>query len=355
MQESLALIVLCHLGMMIKNLTFASTVLFLTQPTALAATPRTEPPRAVPPLKTQLEAPPRFAVNMQDGGLILKESTTFKAQNGFERTYRSRSFQKGYFGQGWCSDFESSLNFLKRGGARLESCQSSKGLEFALDKTASSYIKLNDQDDRILIKLGYYERRKKNQLLAKYNFQGQLIEVFLQNRIWHLKYDDRKLPVEISDSTSLTIKLKWHPVLSLIERLEVTGGAPASQMYQFRYEGFNLVQVKSFEGVTTYNYDDLDNMILRETPQSILKLEYNKEQDQVKKIFSDCTEVYEFHTLTTKKKVSKLIRTCAHTDAQMTQFEFDYDINPRLPAFVKTESLKKGLRLAKKPSNEVEL
>ena len=350
---------------MIKKIVLTTSLILISQPTFAAVKPSKVVQDSRPERESLLANPAGeresllagWAINMQDGGLILKESTIFKSPNGFElnveRTYRSRSFQKGYFGQGWCSDFESSLSFQKGGVVRMESCHSSRPLYFSLNKTASGYVNLENPDDLILVKLGSYERRMNSKLIAKYNFQGQLIEVLMKNKFWRLKYDTRKLPIQVSHGDKLHLIIKWHPLLNLVEKME-TLSAPKKAAYQFRYDGFNLLSVISAHGISTYNYDDLDNMVLRQSPYSILKMEYNKDQDQIKMINSDCKETYVFKSPSAQKKVSTLTRLCPGSEALITQFEFDYTIDTRLPAHVSTVKSTKE-RLAQKTSNQTEL
>lgn len=263
-----------------------------------------------------------YAVNMQDGGLILKE------ENILSKTYRSRSLDLGYFGQGWCSDFESEIIFQGRGVIRLVNCQSSRPTLFKVNETASAYVSLDNSSDRIVIKLGHYERQIQSEWIAKYNFKGKLISYRKNKNIFKIVSNTRALPVRIS-SGSEAYTLTWHPVLNLIEK--VSAGEKTQIL---TYSGFNLIKVQTGKDILTYQYDDLDNMISR----TGLKIEYDKVLDQVLKIEGECVETYAYLKKSMKRNISTMNRSCKSLSTK-TEFVFDYKDDLRKPAHITVNKL----------------
>lgn len=283
---------------------------------------------------------PDYAVNMQDGGLILKETNLLKFQGGsqlnVELTYRSRSFHKGYFGQGWCSSFESALQFQGGGVVRLEDCKTSRPRHYSLNATASAYVNNDDPTDKLMIKMGHYERQIHEKTMSKYNFKGQLTHLKIDHQLWEFKYDTRNLPTYMSLKSGENVRLKWHPLLALVEKIEPHGG-PA---HIFKYDGFILKKIQNSHGVSSYNYDDLDNLILRSTKNSEVRFEYKKELDQIERIFSNCEETYEFTTANPTKRSALLKKKCLNQQMEITKYEFEYNIKSRIPAQVKVIDIK---------------
>ena len=245
----------------------------------------------------------RYAVNMQDGGLILKEENDFTMN--VDRTYRSRSLELGYFGQGWCSDFESQLVFQGKGVIRLVNCQSSRPSLFQVSTTAASYINSENTQDQIVIKMGFYERRVQNEWVAKYNFKGKLIELRRNKNTYKLIYNSRALPEKIQMGKKL-IQFEWHPVLNLVEKIKL-----GAEEQTLSYTGFSLIKVKNGKKAVQYSYDDLDNLIERKKSAETavdqkMTVSYDKTADKVTKIEGACVEKYVYE----KCDANSLLPTC---------------------------------------------
>ncbi len=263
-----------------------------------------------------------YAVNMQDGGLILKE------ENILSKTYRSRSLDLGFFGQGWCSDFESEIIFQGRGVIRLVNCQSSRPTFFKVNETASAYVSLDNPADRIMIKLGYYERQIQNEWIAKYNFKGRLISFRKNKKIFTIVFNARALPFKITSNKDV-YTLTWHPILNLIEKISA-----GEKTQVLTYSGFNLIKVQTGKATLNYQYDDLDNMISR----TGLKIEYDKALDQVLKIEGECIETYVYTKKSIKRNISTVNRNCRSLNTK-TEFVFDYKDDLRKPAHITVNKL----------------
>lgn len=274
----------------------------------------------------------QYAVNMQDGGFILKE--VGDSSLNVDRTYRSRSLDHGFFGMGWCSDFESQLIFQGRGVIRLVNCQSSRPSLFKVSETAASYVHSDDPTNKIVIKLGFYEHQINNEWIARYNFKGKLIEYRKNKTQFKLIYNTRLLPEKMmiteKNKTQL-IQFKWHPLLDLIEKIK-----SGKQSQSFHYVGFNLISAKSENQNLNYLYDDLDNLINRKTSQKSdnLSILYNKVSDQVLKIEGLCLEFYSYTKSSQKRTVSTVSKSCQKQSSKK-EFIFEYDKNLLKPSTIK--------------------
>jgi len=287
--------------------------------------------------KTPHPERPLYAVNMQDGGLILWESHRFlfsKNQSGralnVTRTYRSRSIQKGYFGQGWCSFLETRLHFQGGGVVRLENCEWARPRLFSLNATASAYVSQDQPESQIRIHMGYYEYQEKNQLQARYNFRGLPVEIQLQNQTWQIKYGSQDRPTLLIGPHKDAITLKWHPVLDLIEEMK----SSAATTLKLKYEGFRLRQAQFQSETLDYQYDDLENLTLRKASEHTLKFHYRKAVDQIESIEGFCREEYEFLQPTATQKKSVVKKSCGQNPPEITSFVFDKSSPPRQPAQV---------------------
>jgi hypothetical protein len=264
-----------------------------------------------------------YAVNMQDGGLILKEGGD---SSGYVfRTYRSRSLDHGFFGMGWCTSLESQLIFQGKGVLRMTSCQSSRPLVYNISKTAAAYVNESDSQDQITIKLGYYERRIKNQVVAKFNFKGKLIELVQNSKKLKLLYNLRGLPEKIMVDEKL-ILFQWHPLLDLVENVKLTKKGETLNITLYQYQGFNLTRVQWNQLFLKYQYDDLDNLISRKTlrKNDNILISYDSEADRVLKIQGQCQELYTYKKTSPQRTLSTVSKSCQNQGALKKQFIFKY-------------------------------
>jgi hypothetical protein len=267
----------------------------------------------------------QYAVNMQDGGLILKEESD--SLLNVERTYRSRSLDRGYFGMGWCSEIESQILFQGRGVIRLVNCQSSRPSLFKVTDTAAAYVNSENSQDQIVIKLGYYERRIKNEWIAKYNFKGNLIEYRKNKKVIKLMYNARNLPEKVLIDGKI-YSLGWHPILDLIEKVKLD-----SSTQVLTYAGFNLIKTQWENKIIQYTYDDLDNLTSRKTQHlsDNLLISYDKVADKVLKIEGLCHEYYSYKRTSPQRTLSTVSKSCQHQGSKK-EFIFEYAKNAFKPS-----------------------
>ncbi len=254
---------------------------------------------------------PPYAVNMKNGGFLMKEMDEIKTGSGFdwkiERWYRSRSLYRGFFGQGWCSSLDEKLTLKSKGEIELFTCESPHPVIYKLNAQASSYVARNNKDDQIKISFGTYTRTVKNRKQSKFSFKGELQALYKNNEEIQLKWNSRKLIETLTFPKGERLQIKWHPILNQIEKIS----SPAQTLY-YKYEGFLLLQ----KNQTRYQYDDLDNLLERKQGLDTLKIDYNKVEDSVVKIQSECTELYLYQAQKSQMRI-----LCPHKPQQSKVFQ----------------------------------
>lgn len=258
-----------------------------------------------------MAALPQYAVNMKNGGLLLKEVDEIKTESGFhwkmERWYRSRSLYRGFFGQGWCSTLDEKLILKTKGEIQLSTCQSPHPLVFKLNHQASRYIAQNNPEDQIQISFGLYTYTSKNQKRAKFDFKGELRSLYSGDLEIQIKRNQRKLIEALVISSDVQLNIKWHPILDQIENIS-SGGKELN----YKYNGFLLIK----KNADTYSYDDLDNLQIRKSGLNLLKIDYDKQEDRVRRIHADCNETYSF-----QKARSQMSVQCSKMPLQSKVFD----------------------------------
>jgi hypothetical protein len=253
-----------------------------------------------------------IAVNMKNGSLILQDSETLTLPSSdfkweLYRTYRSRSLFKGVFGQGWCSVLDSKIEFRKKEEILLTDCSSPLPIRFKLDSTASRYVNIKDSQDWIQSSFGHYTRYKNKLKSMRFNFKGEMRSLFQDKKEIEFSRDTRGLITQASINGSILMKLRWHPLLSLIEKIETN---KSSVLY--KYSGFQLTKVypTEFLDQKQYNYDDLDNLTERSNKKEKLVIEYDKQEDRVLKIKSSCIDQFHYSSLKGRVISSKMTTSC---------------------------------------------
>lgn len=258
------------------------------------------------------------AVNMKNGSLILHDSEIQQTKSGFalnvQRTYRSRSLFRGFFGQGWCSALDLKIQFASKGELQIADCDYPHPIVYQLDAKASHYVSTMNSNDIIKMGFGFYERTNQDKQKTRFDLKGRPIEIQIGKQIYTFDYNSRGLIESIRNKKVTLVEVKWHPLLDLIEKLGST---------QYRYTGFQLVKVtqSSTDQVKLYNYDDLDNLTDRRENKNHLLIEYYKAEDRVFKIKSSCTQTYEYKLINERITSSELTQVCPDKKLLKQTFE----------------------------------
>lgn len=253
-----------------------------------------------------------IAVNMKNGSLILQDSEILTLPSSdfkweLHRTYRSRSLFKGVFGQGWCSVLDTKIEFKKKAEITLTDCASPLPMTFKLDSTASRYVNIKDKQDWIQSSFGHYTRYKNKIKSFRFNYKGEMGSLYQSKKEIELIRDTRGLITEAKIKDQSLMRLKWHPLLSLVEKIETH-----KSTVLYKYSGFQLIKVypTAFLDQKQYDYDDLDNLTERSNKKEKLVIEYDKQEDRVLKIKSSCIDQFHYSLQQGRVLSSKMTTQC---------------------------------------------
>ncbi len=141
----------------------------------------------------------------------------------------------------------------------------------------------------------------------RFNFKGELRSFYHEKKEIEFSRDTRGLITQASLQGKALMKLRWHPLLTLVEKIETH---KSSVLY--KYSGFQLTKVypTAFLDQKQYNYDDLDNLTERSNKKEKLVIEYDKQEDRVSKIKSSCIDQFHYSSLKGRVISSKMTTSC---------------------------------------------
>lgn len=299
------------------------------------------------------------------------------------RTYNSRSLFNGFFGFGWCSDFETKIEVTAEGNLKLTECGAGQEnyyfpREFSrkdIDKTISQIVdrlkaskKMDDkslkklaqdlvtdhdlrakhayemkiaiqvkegsqffvngkQVENIVFAKGYYTRNMVDGSSQRFSAQGHLTYIYDKNGNY-LKFDyDKNQIKEASDNNGRRLQFKYYTNNKI---KSITGPNNLSVEYKFANMD-DLSWVKNAWGnIYNYEYDDLHNLTKASYPDGTsIAIKYDKKNDWVTG-FTDrekCTEDYgyEFSDSDPKNHYwSTVKKTCGKEVVNESKHEFWY-------------------------------
>ncbi len=305
--------------------------------------------------------------------------------NGIEfsirRTYNSRSLFDGMFGFGWCTTFESKLEFTAEGNIELVECGGGLALifkprDFSFDqvketvsqivtkhksenpkKTSEEIAKFQEElmtnealraqhartykmDRPVKEGAIYYAEgarldrfEKKNRFFYRY-FEDGTYHKYSENGLMVGMYDkggnylqfnrSDNLIVEIVDNFGKKVLVKYYPNRK-VKLLEGNNGSKAT----YKFTNNDLTEVVNGWGNTfTYSYDLLHNMTKVIYPDKTFKvLTYNEKKDWVMS-FQDrkgCIEKYDYQMSEDEPKDhywSSVVKTCKGKVTAKSRYEF---------------------------------
>ena len=230
------------------------------------------------------------------------------------RSYRSRSLFNGFFGFGWCSNYEDRLEVNpEKNRLMFKECGDGQEVEYRKGKNKAqgsssfvmSFYSVEGGISRIVkTKDGGYIRFLSNGDQQKFNSEGVFIR--FENTYGNyivVQYDKQKCLDKVIDNKGryldFTCKKNKIGKITTHDRKRMT--------YQFRkYENLTLVKVD--KRVFKYRYDKLHNMEQGTYPdgKTTFSATYNSERDWIKS-FTDgqgCVEKYDYRV----SKSSPLLR-----------------------------------------------
>ena len=262
-------------------------------------------------------------INMKDASYRY----SFSDIQGLRRTYNSRSLYTGYFGFGWCSNFEKSLEINNNKEITVKDCDTD--FHFVLTDENNSLKTRTFQNpytkEKILFKSGTYSHYLQNGEIRMFNRLGQLTNIISSNGTnIAFNYSGKNI-------SSLRTETNYELTFHLNDTNQITKiESSNNESTLYLYEKENLIQsVNSKKQSHLYDYDDMNNMIRLTYPDKTEEtIAYNNDQDRVLKINlkNNCTEYYDFYSKDRDqlRQVSTLTRKCDNKTINQYIYEFWY-------------------------------
>ncbi len=257
-------------------------------------------------------------VNMKDASY----NVAFKDLPELTRTYNSRSIYKGFFGFGWCSTIEKSLQIINAHRLVFRDCD--QDLEFGIQsEDHASRMRIYESQTKVYqieYKNSLYVLRKNNEQLV-FNKKGQLIQINQKQKKLTIKYKDKR-PLELGTRNG-SFKVffnSFNTISKISDRTKALG------IYSYR-DG-NLTGVTDSQKQTfVFEYNTLNNMESITTPnKSRTRIAYNNDSDQVVKVIkpNGCQEYFDFSTSNTDTlyQLSRVVQKCPDKQPLTKTFEF---------------------------------
>jgi YD repeat-containing protein len=272
-----------------------------------------------------------------------------------QRYYNSRSIFSGFFGYGWCSDYETSIEKTPEGGLKLQECGAGqevtyrlgKSNEVGLESTVSAILKYAKETNHSATP--QYLEGLKNELLSnpglrvrwakeaklkipeikkgstyvadtlevetivfdgtnytrtladgtsqKFDGAGHLIFIYDKNQNYvKISYVNDQIK-EVTDNAGRRLTFSFYPNRRVHQII-----GPGNIRAEYKFKGEDLVEVQNmWKNTYTFLYDDVHNLTRVNFPDKTFKaLTYNKNMDWVMS-FTDrviegvsCTENYAY-------------------------------------------------------------
>jgi YD repeat-containing protein len=223
-----------------------------------------------------------------------------------ERGYNSRTLHNGYFGFGWCSDFEHALQFLPNGTLRFTSCGAGSEIVFKRVMTPSEL-----KTSRYIAEgVGEIEFRGGHYFLSlrasscsdcspddaqEFDGLGRLLRTSSGMRDYIYRYAGSYLK-SVSIGNNIQISFEYYST-GKIRRARASSGEFSEYWYS---DSGDLIKARAASGNTySYYYDNLHNLTRIDFPDGEFKtMAYNTEKDWITE-FRDvdgCVERYRYET-----------------------------------------------------------
>lgn len=311
--------------------------------------------------------------------------------NGFDlkviRTYNSRTLYNGYFGFGWCSNFETRMEKTPEGSLKVTECgagleilyypnsygkeelnafvekilnaakrdNSTKAFLTGLGKRlranpkarfeyarkynvtqkakeGTKYLANGTEVEYVVLKDGKYVRKLTDGTTQTFNKNGQMIKIYDRNgNHLQLRYKGRGL-ASITDNNGRQLNIKTNSSNRITKII-----GPNNLKAEYLYKGSDLIVAKNFWGnAYGYKYDRGHNLVRINYPDKTNKqLTYDKNRDLVTS-FTDrkqngvvCKETYKHGQSKSNPRYhywTDLNRKCGKKVVNKSRYEFWYKI-----------------------------
>jgi YD repeat-containing protein len=245
----------------------------------------------------------------------------------FERTYNSRSNHKGWFGFGWCTDFETSL-VVSESEITLKHCGDGKEIHFL--KTGSVFKSDEEQYGKFDRKGAAFIRSYVDGTTETYSSDGKLNEIKKGSKIVSIDYSSNGTPKAIRDGGGHEIVVS-QTAEGLISEITVKtkdekGKPVLASIGKYQYKNGNLVSAQNaWDNVYQYDYDKDHNMVKATWPnKAVVNIGYNR-NDWVESLSGTdiCSEKYSYKVENQKKPAKYTVSIKKTCDKNVT-FERSY-------------------------------
>lgn len=285
--------------------------------------------RFLPLVFLTLQAPAlSFAqVNIKDG------SFEKSFDQDIIRHYHSRSLYNGYFGFGWCSEPETSLDTSRDQFLTLNDCR--LGNKITFDKIHRNvFISAALPNERIISKNGIYTRYVGDKSEQRFDSSGKLTSLSSpQGKSRILAYNRLGKLSAITDPAGQI----YIVTMDRFNQKIIEISSSIKNRYKYIYFGDDLLEVQhSGKVLYRYDYDKLHNLTqITETKgekKTIETLRYNPEKDLVLE-YNDsksCQEFYQYRPSDTDPSnhyFAEAQRFCPNEQVKSVSYEFIHKIH----------------------------
>ncbi|MCB0357150.1 MAG: hypothetical protein KDD40_09090 [Bdellovibrionales bacterium] len=282
-----------------------------------------------------------------------------------QRTYTSRSVDKGWFGWGWCSNLEVHLNIHSQSSLDYIDCQLE--VSFQLHKNGQWFSA--DYKEMSLKKEGLnYFVTHMNGTVYVFNNRGKLQKIIDRaNRRLSLSYYKSLLQgnenIQFENQQGFKVHLQFNSE-QLIHKVKIMAPKglaiyrykemlrPKNWTFSYSYTEGSLTEVKAETKLIyhyTYTKDKNLNKIDNEFGQQ-KTIFYDQQNDWVTRIvdFDGCIETmkYWFHPQIPQNNYrSQYLKSCDGKVIKAGNFEFTYEMHPLMGRYLKSLQMSNGKKI----------
>lgn len=213
----------------------------------------------------------------------------------FERVYNSRSNHRGWFGYGWCSNFETRIETTPD---NIKFIYCGDGSHTTYNKTGNQYTSAESKETSFKKVGSNFVRTSKDGVEETFDQEGRLTRIKRGKDHISLKYKG-SVPSELVDSGGRKVQVlsKDNQITEISFETSLDGKTMKEKIASYTYDGEHLKSVNNFWNNTySYSYDKQNNLVKSVWPNGEeVKISYNS-NDWVKSVVGHdlCVENYDY-------------------------------------------------------------
>lgn len=195
-----------------------------------------------------------------------------------QRIYQSRSLFRGFFGHGWCSNLDRSLNTKQIDMVKYNDCSFDSAFRFRLTEAGKGYSLYEslDNPELSLKKTNNYLQLTTPRRILVFSTQGRLSKVSSPSENYELNYNSSGELTFIQ-----TRNAKYKVKLNQAGRIVSIKTSEKQQKLTYTYQGVNLVRVSGKASTKHYSYSDLHNLTQIKEKGFTRNMHYNELTDSL--------------------------------------------------------------------------